>query len=142
MHSAFDGREEIWFDNNIRFASLRFPGARPQSAGPVVRRITNLKLLMKRVSLLLLCLGLASHARANVYATNIRLNNGTTNVALPFSGSVRIGYILNEPATAGVAISVKSGSSLLRTITLTNSNAGTLRGTNAVVWDGEDSNGN
>jgi hypothetical protein len=97
---------------------------------------------MKRVSLLLLCLGLASDARANVYATNIRLNNGTTNVALPFGGSVRISYILNEPATAGVAISVKSGSSLLRTITLTNGNAGTLRGTNAVVWDGEDSNGN
>jgi len=84
---------------------------------------------------------LAPSARANVYATNIRLNGGTNDVLLAAATNVNISYILNEPATAGVTINITSGATLIQTITLTNTSPGTLRGTNLVVWDGTNSNG-
>src|SRR5437660_5445280 len=68
-------------------------------------------------------------APANVYPTNIRLNGGTTNVALSGSGSIAISYLLNEPASGGVTIAIASGATAVRTITLTNTEAGTLVGT-------------
>jgi hypothetical protein len=52
------------------------------------------------VALLLLwgCLS----GRANVYATNIKLNGSTNNAAVSTNNAAaRISYILNEPATAG-----------------------------------------
>ncbi|MDQ6630427.1 MAG: hypothetical protein M3Y82_01560, partial [Verrucomicrobiota bacterium] len=46
---------------------------------------------------------MASDARANVYATNIKLNGNLTNSVSVGQGSpVQITYILNEAATAGV----------------------------------------
>src|SRR5262245_45204118 len=89
----------------------------------------------------LLCFFHAGSARANVYATNIRLNGGTTNVTIPSGGTVNIGYILNEAATAGVAINIASGATTVRTITLTNGGPGTARGTNRVAWNGTDNLG-
>src|SRR4051794_14904907 len=65
---------------------------------------------------------------ANVYATHILLNGGTTNVSLPPSGNLTISYILNEPATLGVAIDVKSGTNTARTLTFTNGIQGALQG--------------
>jgi hypothetical protein len=82
-----------------------------------------------------------SVARANVYATNIRLNGGATNLALPAGTNLAISYILNEPATAGLAIDIASGATTVRSISLTNGAPGTARGTNTVVWDGMDSFG-
>ncbi|HYV26621.1 MAG TPA: FlgD immunoglobulin-like domain containing protein, partial [Candidatus Eisenbacteria bacterium] len=84
---------------------------------------------------------LAEDLRANVYATNLRFNGGTTNVTVPVITNIHISYILNEPATAGVVINIKSGATTLRNITLTNPSPGTLRGTNLVAWDGKDTNG-
>src|SRR3989442_1437346 len=79
---------------------------------------------------LLLHLVLATTAKANVYATNVRLNGGIADVLMPAATNVDISYILNEPASNGVAISIKSGAATIRTITLTNPSPGTLRGTN------------
>src|SRR2546427_4205486 len=90
---------------------------------------------------LLLQLVLATTAKANVYATNVRLNGGITDVLMPAATNVDISYILNEPASNGVAISIKSGAATIRTITLTNPSPGTARGTNLVVWDGNDEGG-
>src|SRR5688572_31212351 len=75
-----------------------------------------------------------TNARANVYATNIRLNGGTTNAVVVQGGNAFISYILNEPATEGVIIEIKSGMGTLRTIILTN-DLGTARGSNSVIWD-------
>jgi len=75
-------------------------------------------------------------ASANVYATNLRINGGTTNVSSPAGGNVTLSYILNEPASGGVVIAIKSGTNTVRTITFTNEAPGTLRGTNSIVWDG------
>ena len=80
-------------------------------------------------------------ARANVYATDIRLNGALTDLQLGSATNVNITYILNEPATAGVTISITSGATLVQTITLTNTSPGTLKGANLVVWDGTDLNG-
>jgi hypothetical protein len=81
-------------------------------------------------------------SHANVYATNIKIN-GSTNSPTVFAGNnVAISYILNEPASAGVTISILSGSTVVRTITVTAGNPGSLRGSNTVNWDGKNDAGN
>jgi hypothetical protein len=81
-------------------------------------------------------------AQANVYATNIRLNSGFTNIVTPAVTNLAISYILNEPATLGVSININSGTATVRTITLTNPGPGTLQGSNYVVWDGRNNSSN
>jgi hypothetical protein len=83
----------------------------------------------------------SSTARANVYATNIKLNgNQTSTVSVSQGMPITIGYVLNEPATAGVTIKIMSGETVVRTIAIA-SGAGTLKGSNSVVWDGKDGQG-
>src|ERR1035437_10413110 len=83
----------------------------------------------------------APSAHANVYATNIKINGGTTNVSVQAGTNVNISYILNEPASAGVTVKVLSGATPVRTISIAGGSAGTTRGTNTVVWNGKnDSN--
>ena len=80
-------------------------------------------------------------ARANVYATNVRLNGGLSNVQALSATNVEISYVLNEPATLGVTIDIKTGTNIIRTISLSNTSPGTVLGSNVVVWDGTDDNG-
>ena len=84
----------------------------------------------------------AGSAHANVYATRVRLNGGTTNLVTGQGPAISISYVLNEPATLGVTIEIKSASSTVRSLVLTNGAAGTARGTNLVVWDAKDGNSN
>ncbi|MGA2174889.1 MAG: hypothetical protein ABSH38_07910 [Verrucomicrobiota bacterium] len=85
----------------------------------------------------------APNSRANVCATDIKLNGAMASIkTLPGRNVVNISYILNEPATAGVTINVLSGSNVIRAINLPAGNPGALRGTNLVVWDGNDSHTN
>jgi hypothetical protein len=74
-------------------------------------------------------------ARGNVYPTNLKINDGFTNVSVAAGSSVRISYILNEPASGGVVIKILNGTNALRTITIPSGSPGTLRGTNLVTWD-------
>jgi hypothetical protein len=77
----------------------------------------------------------ASSARANVYASSIQVDGYLTNPVSASQGStVAISYILNEPATAGVAVKILSGASVVRTISI-NSGNGTTKGKNSVLWD-------
>src|SRR5262249_31595114 len=92
------------------------------------------------LAILMLALG-CGHARANVYATNLRLNGAITNAPLAPGGSVLISYLLNEPATLGVTVDVKQGATTVRSIVLTNGGPGTAVGSNSVSWDGTDSTG-
>jgi hypothetical protein len=81
-------------------------------------------------------------ARANVYATNIKIN-GSTNSPTVFTGNnVAISYILNEPASSGVTITIASRSAVVRSIAVPAGDPGTLRGANTVNWDGRDDAGN
>lgn len=77
-------------------------------------------------------------ARANVYATNLRLNDGVNPIRLTASTNLNISYLLNEPAADGVVISIRSNSDVRRTIVRPAGAAGTARGPNTVVWDGRD----
>jgi hypothetical protein len=79
---------------------------------------------------------LASSASAKVYPTNIKINGGFNNVTVAPGASVRISYILNEPASGGVSVRVLAGTNAVRTISLAAGTLGTLRGTNTVIWDG------
>src|SRR5262245_43032947 len=83
----------------------------------------------------------SSDVRANVYATNLRFDGATTNVTVTALTNINITYILNEPAVAGVTITINSGATTVRTVSLTNPSPGTLRGTNLVTWDVKDNNG-
>lgn len=89
--------------------------------------------------MLLACL--TATVQANVYPTQVRLNGGANDVLLVPGGSVTISYLLNEPASAGVTLRIKSGVTMLRTISLPGGAAGTARGTNSVVWDVRDNSG-
>lgn len=86
--------------------------------------------------------GLTPDARANVYATNIKLNGGLANLSIPPGQPVTISYILNEPASLGVTLDVLSGATVVRSLSLPAGAPGALAGTNSVVWDGNDASSN
>lgn len=79
----------------------------------------------------------ATSARANVYATDIKLNGATNNVSIAPGGNINISYILNEPASAGVSIKILIGNTAVRTIAIPAGNNGALRGLNSVAWNGK-----
>ena len=81
-------------------------------------------------------------AHANVYATNIKLNGGNTNLLAAIGDSVTITYILNEPAPLGVTVKILSGSTVVRSLSVAGNTPGALPGMNSVVWDGRDVNSN
>ena len=92
------------------------------------------------VGLLLLCLTGGS-VRANVYATDIRLN-GSLNAGVIFPGSrLSISYILNDNATAGVSVLIWSGTNVVKSFAATNGEPGTLLGLNSFLWDGTNDDG-
>ena len=80
-------------------------------------------------------------ARANVYATNIKLNGSLTNTTSGLGSPVNISFILNEQATLGTTINILSGSTVLRSISIPFGDNGTLSGLNTVAWDGKDNGG-
>src|SRR5438874_11798546 len=78
-------------------------------------------------------------ARANVYATNIKINGVLTGSATAGSGvNTTISYILNEPAGSGVTINIYSGATVVRTINVAGGGAGALQGLNTAIWNGKD----
>jgi len=82
------------------------------------------------------CAVIARSAHANVYATNVKLNGGTTNLTAQAGEPISITYILNEPASGGVTIEASTGATVVNSLLLLPEAPGTLRGTNTVVWDG------
>ncbi len=76
-------------------------------------------------------------ARANVYATDIKFDGSRTLVTSNAGGNLNISYILNEPATRGVTISISSNTSVVRTISVAAGASGTLQGANLVRWNGD-----
>ncbi len=92
------------------------------------------------VGVLLFCL-LANSLRANVYATDIKVNGCFQTALLLPGGSNTISYILNDTATGGVSIQIYAGTNVVKTLSSTNGNAGTNAGLNTAVWDGSTDNG-
>ncbi len=85
-------------------------------------------------------------ARANVYATNIKLNGASQQAATAFGNAVAVSYILSDDADLGVTVNVYSNAAVIRTFTvgpgaLATNGAGLSRGTNQIFWDGSDANG-
>jgi hypothetical protein len=87
------------------------------------------------VALIFLYLG-AGSARANVYATDIRLNGSLRHGVILSGTSVTISYILNDTATAGVSVQILRGTNVIKTFASATSTAGTNAGLNTIVWDG------
>jgi hypothetical protein len=74
-------------------------------------------------------------ARANVYATDIRLN-GSLQLGVVVPGSpLTISFILNDVAT-NVSVQIYAGANVVKTFA-----AGTNAGLNTVVWDGTNDDG-
>lgn len=91
------------------------------------------------LGVLLLSLTASLNARANVYATNVRLNGQFSSAALYIPcGTVQISYTLNEPASAGVTIDIVNGTNVVHSIVLSGGGPGTKQGANVVIWDAHD----
>jgi hypothetical protein len=105
------------------------------------KRTSEINFASLALALVTAALACAPSARANIYATNIRVNGSLTPVATPPGQPVSISYVLNEPATAGVTLQILQGTTAVRTFTFNPDLPGASRGTNAVVWDGTDDNG-
>src|SRR4051812_6718132 len=75
---------------------------------------------------------LALRSQANVYATNIRVNEGITNVVANGGDIITITYRLNEPATLGATIEFRAGATVVRSLLLPAGGSGTVRGFNVV----------
>jgi hypothetical protein len=74
--------------------------------------------------------------RANVYATDIKLNSALTGTVHPVGGSVTLTYHLNDNATAGVTINILSGSIVVSSTSIaypSAAGAGTSLGLNTVT---------
>ena len=78
----------------------------------------------------------ASNARANVYATDIKLNGSLSTITDAGPGPVRISYRLNQTATLGVTIAIFEGTNQVVTLA-----GGTNMGLNTVVWGATNSSG-
>jgi hypothetical protein len=88
--------------------------------------------------LLFLCACLST--RANVYATDIRLN-GSLQAGVVVPGSpLTISFILNDVAT-NVSVQICAGTNVVKTFTSDAGDVGTNTGLNTVVWDGTNTNG-
>jgi hypothetical protein len=98
---------------------------------------TQLKLCLCAAASALALLWAAPSARANVYATNIKLNGSLTGATNTQGAPVTISYILNEPATLGTTIQILSGATVVNTISIPAGTAGSLRGTNIVSWSAQ-----
>jgi hypothetical protein len=105
-------------------------------------KIPQLKLCLLAAASALALLWTAPSARANVYATDIKLNGSLlSGITVPTGTSVPITFVLNQAATYGTTINILSGSTVVRTITIASGSAGTLQGLNTVTWDGNDNSG-
>ena len=125
----------------------------PQIGGRRARLCQLHALAPFTANLLFLALAGAPSARANVYATNIKLYDSAAtppplasvspaNPALLLPGrSLKMDYLLNDDATVGVVVEIFYGTNVLRTISLPPGNPGTVRGANSILWDGTDDQG-
>ncbi len=78
--------------------------------------------------------------RANVYATDIRLN-GSLQAGVVAPGSpLTISFILNDVAT-NVSVQIYAGTNVAKTFTSAAGQTGTNAGLNTVVWDGTNDGG-
>jgi hypothetical protein len=81
-------------------------------------------------------------AKANVYATNIKLNGSTNNAAMGTNqAGAQISYILNEPATDGVTVQILSNGAPCWTTNIAGGMPGAGSGGNSLTWDGTDQTG-
>ncbi|MDB6056400.1 MAG: hypothetical protein JWO95_244, partial [Verrucomicrobiales bacterium] len=87
------------------------------------------------------CFLAALAANANVYATNLRVNHSTNNAAISSANSVEISYILNEAASGGVTFQILSDTNVIQTFEFLAGTPGAVRGTNSVLWNGTDDDG-
>ncbi len=104
--------------------------------------ISNFRHLVAGLTSLTLLLTSGATGRANVYATNVRLNGSANDAALYIPcGEVTISYLLNEAATAGVTIDILQGETVVHSLAFAGGSAEAERGAHAVIWDAHNSLG-
>lgn len=99
----------------------------------------DLRAVVVGVALTFFLLASAGVTRANVFASNVRLNGSASDAALYVPcGQVTISYLLNEPATAGVTVEILRGDTVVFSQVFAGGGPGAERGQNTFVWDGHD----
>ncbi|MGP8200708.1 MAG: hypothetical protein ACLQU4_14525 [Limisphaerales bacterium] len=95
---------------------------------------TNFSWLAGILALALAFISSTLTARANVYATDIKLN-GSQNAAVIVPGdNLTVSYILNDTATGGVWVRIYGGTNLVQTLSSADAEAGTTAGLNTAIW--------
>jgi len=74
--------------------------------------------------------------RANVYATDIRIDGSMNAGVIIPGGQIAVSYILNEDASLGVFVKIIAGTNVVWTNSFAGGSAGTLVGSNSFVWNG------
>ena len=106
-----------------------------------MKTIFDLRAVVVGLALTDFLLASVGAARANVFASNVRLNGSASDAALYVPcGQVTISYLLNEPATAGVTIEILRAETVVFSQVFPGGGPGAERGQNAFVWDGHDAN--
>ncbi len=72
--------------------------------------------------------------RANVYASDIKLNGSHKAAVILPGDSLTISYILNDTATGGVWVRIYSGTNLIQTLASADEKVGTNAGLNSAIW--------
>jgi hypothetical protein len=93
------------------------------------------------LALVLALISAATTARANVYATDIKVNGSSSSITNGAGDPLSISFILNEAATLGTTINILSGTNAVATTNIASGSAGTLRGSNTVIWNGQGNGG-
>ncbi len=89
--------------------------------------------------LLFLCIGVflsSTTARANVYATDIKISGSLFTITNGVSSPVTISYRLNQAATLGTVVAIWQGTNQVVAL-----HGGTNMGLNSVLWGGTNSSG-
>jgi hypothetical protein len=130
------------FPVDVKAENRLFSGFRGSTPVPRVKRLldTRAKINMKIFQVLLCLFGgvilSTTRVRANVYATDIKLNGSLSTITNASLSPTTISYRLNQAATLGVTVSIWQGTNQVATI-----NGGTKMGLNTVVWGGTNNSG-
>jgi hypothetical protein len=85
---------------------------------------------------LFLFLFCTNSVRANVYATDIRMNGSLNAGVVVPDRQLTISYILNDNANAGVTAQILSGLAVVKTFSMPGGSPGTVAGMNSLIWGG------
>lgn len=108
----------------------------------LMKRIVQFSMALARIVGVLTCCvallaGLAGlSVRANVFASNLRLSGSTSNLTTTPGDAVPLTYVLNEAASAGLTVSVFTGTNVVWSTNISGASPNAAAGAHLLSWSG------